>query len=383
MAEMEELKKQIAALQAEVKATSSRQVTPAQSVLPQIPLPGPPNIKEGDISENLRHFKQQWENYLTATGIGNQQEETKKAILLTALGDDVFKRYANMPIIESSTTTASLLLNEIEKHLTPTINKRYIRAIFNMANQGQEESYDEYFNRLRGLIKNAQYGQLQNDLLLDKVICSIKDHDLREKLWLDSNITLERAIEICRSKETTEKQLKSMENKPIEINKIQKKEKKEPTKKKPLGRENCRYCGMEYHDSLQQCRARNSICKSCNKKGHWAKVCLSKSAKYSKNGKSVKATDNTSETSESEEEEEFVLQTFDTNKDEKGLYVKINIINSNNKVHYTKCQLDTGATCNLIGIKDLKKIEGTPIITKTSTKLKIVEGPQIIPIGKT
>lgn len=39
--------------------------------------------------------------------------------------------------------------------------------------------------------KNAQYGALQDDLLLDKNICSIKDHNLRERLWLDKEITLD------------------------------------------------------------------------------------------------------------------------------------------------------------------------------------------------
>lgn len=73
-------------------------------------------------------------------------------------------------------------MNEIEKNLTPAANKSYIRAVFNMAKQDEEESYDEYFNRFRGLIKNAQYGQLEEDLLLNKIICSIKDPDVRE--WL-------------------------------------------------------------------------------------------------------------------------------------------------------------------------------------------------------
>ncbi|XP_036340444.1 uncharacterized protein LOC118749773 [Rhagoletis pomonella] len=109
MSEVEDLKN-------EIIATTPMQNTPPQSVLPQIPLPGPPNIKDGDISENLRYFKQQWQNYLSATGLVHQHEEANKAILLTAVGDEVFKRYANMPIPEAATSTASSLLHEIEKH---------------------------------------------------------------------------------------------------------------------------------------------------------------------------------------------------------------------------------------------------------------------------
>lgn len=385
MSEIEDLKNQIAALRAEIGSTHSRTLaTTPQSVLPQIPLPGPLKIRDGDISENFKYFKQQWENYLTATGLVSQNEEAKKAILLTAIGDDAFKRYTNMPIREEDRQTATALLNEIEKNLTPTVNKRYIRAVFNMAKQDMDESYDEYFNRLRSLIKNAQYGPLEDDLLLDKIICSIKDTELKEKLWLDNNITLTKAIEICRSKETTEKQLRGIDNKPIEINKVQKTSSK--TKKqqqyKSTERRTCKFCGNEYHDKLEQCPARSATCHKCNRRGHYARVCMS-----NRNGNNSRAIREIETTAESDNEtyeaiEEIMLSTT-INNNKKGLYAKFNIHDSNNTTHYVKCQLDTGASCNLIGFLDLKNIETTPNINKSRTMLRPVEGPVIKPIGTT
>lgn len=53
MSEVAELKQQIAALRAEMKKASTISTTPTQSVLPQIPLPGPLKIRDGDISEIL------------------------------------------------------------------------------------------------------------------------------------------------------------------------------------------------------------------------------------------------------------------------------------------------------------------------------------------
>lgn len=393
MTEIEDLRGQIAALRTQIQATPQN-VTPqgaAQQVaMPQIPLPAPLNIREGDISENCKYFKQQWKNYITATGLTSQSEERIKAVLLSAIGEDVFRRYTNMPIENEDTLTATSLLEEIEKNLTPTINKRYIRAVFNMAKQEQDETYDEYFNRLRGLIKNAQYGELEKDLLLDKIICSIKDHELREKLWLNSDITLEKAIETCRSKEITEKQIRGIENSQGEVNKIQKvkKGKINQQQSRTSERGTCKFCGADYHDNLEQCRARTSICNKCNKRGHYARVCLSKPynnySKPNRNSRTVKelvpTLDNDDETSDSGEE--FVLNTFE-NDNSKGLYVKLNFYNNNNKSISTKCQLDTGATCNIIGRKNLIELESSPYTTKTKTKLTTIEGAQITPVGKT
>lgn len=111
---------------------------------PNIPLPKAINIHEGDISENFNFFKRSWNNYLIASGLGNQPEETKKAVLLTAIGEDVFKRYHNITFAEGEEETEKTLLEAIGKNLTPEINKRYERAIFNLAQQDSDESYDSY-----------------------------------------------------------------------------------------------------------------------------------------------------------------------------------------------------------------------------------------------
>lgn len=121
------------------------------------------------------------------------------------------KTISKFPIdgIEDRATTDSLL-SVIEKNVTPSVNIRFVRVIFNMASQSDDKTNDAYINRLSGLIKNCNYDQLESDLLLDKIICSLKDLHLRENLWLDRDITLTRAIEKCSAKELTQRQMKEL-----------------------------------------------------------------------------------------------------------------------------------------------------------------------------
>ena len=50
----------------------------------------------------------------------------------------------------------------------------------------------------------------------------------------------------------------------------------------------CFFCGNQRHDRLR-CPARNSICKNCKKKGHFARVCRSHTAAATNYGKSLLA----------------------------------------------------------------------------------------------
>jgi hypothetical protein len=88
---------------------------------------------------------------------------------------------------------AEAILEAIKTHLAPKVNKHYERAIFNMAKQDVDASYEGYFDKLREFISSCQYGKMKDELLLDKIIYSIKDENLRE----DREITLTQAINKC------------------------------------------------------------------------------------------------------------------------------------------------------------------------------------------
>lgn len=179
-----------------------------------IPFPKPINVKDGDVVENFKFFQLQWNNYLVASGANANTEEIKKSTLLSAIGDDCLKMYTSFVLTDADQATEKSLLNAIGRNLTPVVNKRYERAIFNLATQKPKETVHIYLNRLKKLIKNCQYGELEDDLLLDKLISSIKDLSLRELLWMDKDITLEQALQKCKDKELAQKQLEAL--KPVE-----------------------------------------------------------------------------------------------------------------------------------------------------------------------
>lgn len=354
---------------------------------PTIPLPKPINVTDGDLAENFNLFKQSWENYLVASGLTKQNEEIKKAVLLSAIGEDVFKRYQNIPFTADEKLTERSLLIAIGKNLTPSVNKRYERAMFNSAKQESDESYDDFIGRLRGLIKNCQYGDMADDLLLDKIIISVKHISLRERMWLDKDITLEKAIDLCKSKEVSDKQLKEIEKQSgsstSEVNKVLYQRSQSTVPRKPMEfdtrtekGEKCRNCGYVHGEN--QCSAKNKICHACQSKGHYSRVCVKS---RSKEGKvyTIQSTDEDSQNSSY-----LVLKINDESEGVLKSDLQFCINKAQQIYKNVKCQLDTGATCNVIGLDTLCDIleDNNPMMTSTTTRLRAYGGNIIIPVGE-
>ena len=80
-------------------------------------------------------------------------------------------------------------------------NTIYERARFNLRNQLEGESAEQYITALYGLIGNCEYGPLKEELLRDRIVVGIRYTALWQKLQADAGLTLERAKTAIRQKE--------------------------------------------------------------------------------------------------------------------------------------------------------------------------------------
>ena len=132
---------------------------------------------------------------------------------------------------------------------------------------------------------------MTESLIRDRIVHGINNLNLKKRLLGEPELTLDRAILLCKTdkdtrKQTTEiqKQTDTGESKVGAI-KTKYKSKKQFTKPKPTYQKQsvqqsssktirgCHYCGKTH--SKGQCPAYGKICSSWNKKSHFASVCLS------------------------------------------------------------------------------------------------------------
>ena len=91
-------------------------------------------------------------------------------------------------------------------------NLSYERYEFFSRAQKSSETIDQHVTVLRKLSESCELSTLKNSLIKDRIVLGSSDPKTRERLFRISDLTLEKAIDMVRSAEATEIQLRHKEN---------------------------------------------------------------------------------------------------------------------------------------------------------------------------
>ena len=184
----------------------------------------------------------------------------------------------------------------LHDYFVPQRNVLYERFIFNTTKQKPGETIDPFSMRLRQLAVSCEFGQIEDELIRDRIVIGTTDAGSRERLLRERPVPdVNRVIENLRAAEISRAHRDAMNSetpKETEVQHRHSKDKKGKSQahgrnfRKPTqSRQNkqaesektpkCNYCGREKHPR-QPCPAKNSTCTKCKNKGHWATACRSK-----------------------------------------------------------------------------------------------------------
>lgn len=161
--------------------------------------------------------------------------------------------------------------------MSPEKNLPYIRHMFFTRAQKQSEPIDSYVTDLKNKAKDCEFGGLHDSLVRDRIVCGITNDQVRGRLLREADLTLEKAIDICRASEITTTQIKALTEE-VEMNRIRRVRPKDNRAKASTGRLeqnelSCNRCGFKHE--IKKCPAIGQTCKTCHKKNHFAKMCKS------------------------------------------------------------------------------------------------------------
>lgn len=242
--------------------------------------------KKGNIAENWRQWRQNFEIYLIAAQINQKDDNTMRALFLHTIGQygrDIYNDITSIePLIDGSLQE---LFNIFENHCNPKSNVTYNRYKFFHTNQAKNEPFEKFLSSLQRQSKDCEFGELNSSLLVTQIISGIKNVNLRERL-LKTEMNLNEVIEECRTSEKSEMQAQQMN--PVNTTKPQSVQVKPKQDKKPINKgskqankedgekgiqqiNNCKFCGGSH--LYRQCPAFGKVCKKCNIPNHLANVC--------------------------------------------------------------------------------------------------------------
>lgn len=144
----------------------------------------------GNISENYRKFKQQFQIYLTASEKTEKDDEVKVALLLNCIGDEGLDVFNNFSLSETNKKNYQKVIEEFDSYMIPKKNIIYERYVFNIRVQKEGEVFESFLQDLKSLVKTCEYKD-SDHMIRDRIVIGIKDKELQEKLIRQEKLSLE------------------------------------------------------------------------------------------------------------------------------------------------------------------------------------------------
>ena len=98
-----------------------------------------------------------------------------------------------------------LVCDRYDAYFVKKRNVIYERAKFNLRKQEDGEPVDNFVTSLYSLVQYCNFGD-HDEMIRDRLVVGLRDANLSEKLHLDSELTLEKAIAIARQSESVKLQ---------------------------------------------------------------------------------------------------------------------------------------------------------------------------------
>ncbi|XP_070392613.1 uncharacterized protein [Dermacentor albipictus] len=253
----------------------------------------PAHFEPGDTPQTAwEEWREAFTIYELACEYNTKPKSARKALLLHVLGPHARRIGQTFPPDPAAgnedADPVEYILDKFDELYRPYKNVIQAAAVFNSMVQKPGQSIDDFVTDLRRQAQKCDFGDKCDRLIGDRVVVGIRDGALRERLFRERDLTLEKIVSACKAAEISKKHVQEIgtSDQQPEVNAVHTYNRK-PTKTtgRPLGinkpqqphrssqRSNrkCSRCGTSHPP--QQCPAFGKNCYNCDKLGHFAHVC--------------------------------------------------------------------------------------------------------------
>ena len=219
--------------------------------------------------EDWLSYTERLQQFFAANDITNATKQ--RAILLSACGASTYQLIRNLLAPEKpSTKSFDELVLLVQNHLQPLPSVIVQRFNFHSRSRHQEETISQFMAELRKLAEHCEFGDSLNEMLRDRLVCGINDHQIQRRLLSEPKLSFSQALQIAQAAETAHRNTKELE-KSAEVHALRRDRQSVNETRGPPKPPACLRCGGQH--SAATCRFKYCVCHNCGKKGHLAKVC--------------------------------------------------------------------------------------------------------------
>ncbi|XP_069125619.1 uncharacterized protein [Argopecten irradians] len=244
--------------------------------------------------ENWEKWFQRFERFRQASGLAEKDEAIQISTLIYSMGSEADDIFTSFSLTEANRKKWKNVVEKFNEYFIPKRNIIFERSKFNLRKQEEGETVDSFVTALHVLADHCNFGALHDEMIRDRIVVGVRDHKVSEKMQLDAKLTLEKAVIYARQSEAVRRQqaiVRGTENTSQEttentVNRVKQKNVRPKTKNQTYAKQQhfpakrttgCKRCGSFKSHGRDKCPARDAKCFKCEKTGHFAKCCLTKS----------------------------------------------------------------------------------------------------------
>ena len=167
------------------------------------------------------------------------------------------------------------------------VNVNYERYRFNKRTQETGERFDVFLGEIRRLACACDFGAVEESMVRDRIVVGLTDDTTRRKLLQIRDLTLDKAIDVCKASEAAAKQLRVITNaeqiQPLHTSKRAPSGRTTGTVGEQRREIKCKFCDRVHEPRKDACPAYGSYgktCRRCKGKNHFESACLSTTKKH-------------------------------------------------------------------------------------------------------
>ena len=247
-------------------------------------LPEPLNMAGSNVADNWHRFRDQWENYELAADLTEASSEKRAAVFLTCIGSDAYDVYRSMEFdTVANKKKIDPIIQAFEVFCVGAVNVTYERYMFNRRIQERGERFDVFLGDVRRMARSCKFDAVEESMIRDRIVVGIHEDSTRHKLLQIRDLTLAKAIDICKASEAAGRQLKAMTaqdevqslqpSRRRSESKVRGRSKSRPNSNSAHGRDkskarngSCIYCGQKHERGKDKCPSYGHTCRICTKK---------------------------------------------------------------------------------------------------------------------
>ena len=176
----------------------------------------PDQVGEGDIMDQWLRFKKELALFLTALGKDKAESAVQLAMFLHVVGPRINDMYEVMTFTEGEDKGFDGVMTKLDSLCARRTSKHVLRDKFFQLKQAGR-SVDKFVSELRKQVKDCDFGNLKEDLMLHVLIRGIDSERMRRRLCETAKLDLAKAIQMCQTMEAMTADLQSWERETKEL----------------------------------------------------------------------------------------------------------------------------------------------------------------------